>query len=145
MCFDVSVGAHELHVLLLHLPSAYFLYIFNFRSPGGPSGRSGHRMVAWKRQLILFGGFHESTRSVPTGGSSFPSVVRRGLSGKSRLEHTCRTLPIPKARADGMGTLLGQSHRRAPSLVYCSAIPVVEFFIIVKMTVYEVFQEYKKT
>nr|XP_045361160.1 kelch domain-containing protein 4 isoform X3 [Camelus bactrianus] len=32
------------------------------RSPGGPSGRSGHRMVAWKRQLILFGGFHESTR-----------------------------------------------------------------------------------
>nr|XP_045238114.1 kelch domain-containing protein 4 isoform X3 [Macaca fascicularis] len=32
------------------------------RSTGGPSGRSGHRMVAWKRQLILFGGFHESTR-----------------------------------------------------------------------------------
>ncbi|KAK2092934.1 kelch domain containing 4 [Saguinus oedipus] len=28
---------------------------------GGPSGRSGHRMVAWKRQLNLFGGFHEST------------------------------------------------------------------------------------
>ncbi|XP_030154719.1 kelch domain-containing protein 4 isoform X2 [Lynx canadensis] len=32
------------------------------RATGGPSGRSGHRMVAWKRQLILFGGFHESTR-----------------------------------------------------------------------------------
>ncbi|KAG8508167.1 Kelch domain-containing protein 4 [Galemys pyrenaicus] len=32
------------------------------RSAGGPSGRSGHRMVAWKRQLIVFGGFHESTR-----------------------------------------------------------------------------------
>ncbi|XP_073911607.1 kelch domain-containing protein 4 isoform X4 [Castor canadensis] len=32
------------------------------RSTGGPSGRSGHRMVAWKRLLILFGGFHESTR-----------------------------------------------------------------------------------
>lgn len=32
------------------------------RCAGGPSGRSGHRMVAWKRQLIVFGGFHESTR-----------------------------------------------------------------------------------
>ncbi|XP_022367295.1 kelch domain-containing protein 4 isoform X2 [Enhydra lutris kenyoni] len=32
------------------------------RASGGPSGRSGHRMVAWKRQLVLFGGFHESTR-----------------------------------------------------------------------------------
>lgn len=43
-----------------------------------------------------------------------------------------------------MGTLLGQSHRRALSLVYCSAVPLVEFFIVVKMTVYEVFQEYRR-
>ncbi|NXD74189.1 KLDC4 protein, partial [Eolophus roseicapillus] len=33
-----------------------------FRASGGPSGRSGHRMVACKRQLIIFGGFHESAR-----------------------------------------------------------------------------------
>uniref|UniRef100_A0A8C9FE53 Kelch domain containing 4 n=1 Tax=Pavo cristatus TaxID=9049 RepID=A0A8C9FE53_PAVCR len=32
------------------------------RASGGPSGRSGHRMVACKRQLIIFGGFHESVR-----------------------------------------------------------------------------------
>ncbi|XP_046781544.1 kelch domain-containing protein 4 isoform X4 [Gallus gallus] len=32
------------------------------RASGGPSGRSGHRMVACKRQLIIFGGFHESAR-----------------------------------------------------------------------------------
>ncbi|MGH0115198.1 UNVERIFIED_CONTAM: hypothetical protein FKN15_070718 [Acipenser sinensis] len=32
------------------------------RATGGPSGRSGHRMVACKRQLVVFGGFHESTR-----------------------------------------------------------------------------------
>ncbi|XP_048648568.1 kelch domain-containing protein 4 isoform X4 [Marmota marmota marmota] len=42
---------------LVHLQGAVLT-----RSAGGPSGRSGHRMVAWKRQLILFGGFHESTR-----------------------------------------------------------------------------------
>ena len=42
-----------------------FCFVFSFRSTGGPSGRSGHRMVAWKKQLILFGGFHESTRLVP--------------------------------------------------------------------------------
>lgn len=43
-----------------------------------------------------------------------------------------------------MGTLLGQSHRRALSLVYCSAVPLVECFIVVKITVYEVFQEYRR-
>ncbi|XP_053304283.1 kelch domain-containing protein 4 [Spea bombifrons] len=34
----------------------------NIKSAGGPSGRSGHRMVQCKRQLIVFGGFHESAR-----------------------------------------------------------------------------------
>lgn len=29
---------------------------------GGPSARSGHRMVQLGRQLVLFGGFHESVR-----------------------------------------------------------------------------------
>ncbi|XP_077503607.1 kelch domain-containing protein 4 isoform X1 [Amblyomma americanum] len=31
-------------------------------APGGPSSRSGHRMVHVGRQLLLFGGFHESVR-----------------------------------------------------------------------------------
>ncbi|PWA33033.1 hypothetical protein CCH79_00013048 [Gambusia affinis] len=34
----------------------------NIKAAGGPSGRSGHRMVLSKRQLLVFGGFHESTR-----------------------------------------------------------------------------------
>ncbi|XP_056137998.1 kelch domain-containing protein 4 [Lampris incognitus] len=34
----------------------------NIKAAGGPSGRSGHRMVLSKRQLLLFGGFHESAR-----------------------------------------------------------------------------------
>uniref|UniRef100_A0A7N8X074 Kelch domain containing 4 n=1 Tax=Mastacembelus armatus TaxID=205130 RepID=A0A7N8X074_9TELE len=34
----------------------------NIKAPGGPSGRSGHRMVLSKRQLLVFGGFHESTK-----------------------------------------------------------------------------------
>jgi len=28
-------------------------------APGRPSPRSGHRMIAWKKLLIVFGGFHE--------------------------------------------------------------------------------------
>ena len=31
-------------------------------SPGGPSARSGHRMAHMKRQLIVFGGFHDNLR-----------------------------------------------------------------------------------
>uniref|UniRef100_A0A9L0J8S7 Kelch domain containing 4 n=1 Tax=Equus asinus TaxID=9793 RepID=A0A9L0J8S7_EQUAS len=50
---------HYKDLWVLHLAARTWEQV---RSPGGPSGRSGHRMVAWKRQLILFGGFHESTR-----------------------------------------------------------------------------------
>ncbi|XP_062033525.1 kelch domain-containing protein 4 isoform X1 [Lepus europaeus] len=50
-----------------HYKDLWVLHLANktwepVRAPGGPSGRSGHRMVAWKRHLILFGGFHESAR-----------------------------------------------------------------------------------
>ncbi|XP_070575782.1 kelch domain-containing protein 4-like [Ptychodera flava] len=31
-------------------------------SPGAPTSRSGHRMVVYKRLLVIFGGFHESLR-----------------------------------------------------------------------------------
>ncbi|KAM6176739.1 kelch domain-containing protein 4 [Erethizon dorsatum] len=50
---------HYKDLWVLHLATKTWEQV---RSTGGPSGRSGHRMVAWKRQLVLFGGFHESAR-----------------------------------------------------------------------------------
>lgn len=32
------------------------------KAPGAPNARSGHRMVASRKQLLVFGGFHESIR-----------------------------------------------------------------------------------
>eukprot|EP00117_Sycon_ciliatum_P029990 scpid53893/ scgid23752/ Kelch domain-containing protein 4 len=34
----------------------------NVKAPGGPSSRSGHRMVVANKHLIVFGGFHEKPR-----------------------------------------------------------------------------------
>uniref|UniRef100_A0A5F9C3N8 Solute carrier family 7 member 5 n=1 Tax=Oryctolagus cuniculus TaxID=9986 RepID=A0A5F9C3N8_RABIT len=50
---------HYKDLWVLHLANKTWEQV---KAPGGPSGRSGHRMVAWKRHLILFGGFHESAR-----------------------------------------------------------------------------------
>ncbi|KAM9377321.1 kelch domain-containing protein 4 [Pholidichthys leucotaenia] len=50
---------HYKDLWVLHLAT---LTWENIKGPGGPSGRSGHRMVLSKRQLLVFGGFHESTR-----------------------------------------------------------------------------------
>ncbi|NWH86260.1 KLDC4 protein, partial [Aegithalos caudatus] len=50
---------HYKDLWVLHLATKTWEQI---KAPGGPSGRSGHRMVACKRQLIIFGGFHESAR-----------------------------------------------------------------------------------
>ncbi|XP_069492271.1 kelch domain-containing protein 4 [Ambystoma mexicanum] len=50
---------HYKDLWVLHLATKTWEQI---KASGGPSGRSGHRMVACKRQLIVFGGFHESTR-----------------------------------------------------------------------------------
>nr|XP_033797185.1 kelch domain-containing protein 4 [Geotrypetes seraphini] len=50
---------HYKDLWVLHLATRIWEQI---KVPGGPSGRSGHRLVACKRQLIVFGGFHESTR-----------------------------------------------------------------------------------
>lgn len=55
-------GEHFYHykdLWVLHLTPKTWEQI---KAPGGPSGRSGHRMVACRRQLIVFGGFHESAR-----------------------------------------------------------------------------------
>uniref|UniRef100_A0A8C5WCI5 Kelch domain containing 4 n=1 Tax=Leptobrachium leishanense TaxID=445787 RepID=A0A8C5WCI5_9ANUR len=50
---------HYKDLWVLHLTTKTWEQI---KSPGGPSGRSGHRMVLCKRHLIVFGGFHESAR-----------------------------------------------------------------------------------
>lgn len=50
---------HYKDLWVLHLATKTWEQI---KATGGPSGRSGHRMVYTKRQLIVFGGFHESTR-----------------------------------------------------------------------------------
>ncbi|XP_048461681.1 kelch domain-containing protein 4 isoform X1 [Rhincodon typus] len=50
-----------------HYKDLWVLYLASrtweqIKATGGPSGRSGHRMVVCKRQILVFGGFHESTR-----------------------------------------------------------------------------------
>ncbi|KAE8608838.1 hypothetical protein XENTR_v10011625 [Xenopus tropicalis] len=50
---------HYKDLWVLHLQTKTWEQI---KASGGPSGRSGHRMTYCKRQLIVFGGFHESTR-----------------------------------------------------------------------------------
>lgn len=50
---------HYKDLWVLHLGTRTWEQI---KAPGAPSGRSGHRMVLTKRQLLVFGGFHESIR-----------------------------------------------------------------------------------
>ncbi|XP_058530715.1 kelch domain-containing protein 4 [Ochotona princeps] len=50
---------HYKDLWVLHLATKTWEQV---KATGGPSGRSGHRMVAWRRHLLLFGGFHESAR-----------------------------------------------------------------------------------
>ncbi|XP_010882317.1 kelch domain-containing protein 4 isoform X1 [Esox lucius] len=50
---------HYKDLWVLHLSTNTWEQI---KVPGAPSGRSGHRMVLSKRQLLVFGGFHESAR-----------------------------------------------------------------------------------
>jgi len=40
-----------------------YIYIYNYRAANGPSARSGHRMINIKKQLFLFGGFHDNLRN----------------------------------------------------------------------------------
>ncbi|XP_075045418.1 kelch domain-containing protein 4 isoform X2 [Mixophyes fleayi] len=50
---------HYKDLWVLHLSTKTWEQI---KATGGPSGRSGHRMAYTKRQLVVFAGFHESTR-----------------------------------------------------------------------------------
>ncbi|KAM6973514.1 kelch domain-containing protein 4 [Aplochiton taeniatus] len=56
---DGNTFYHYKDLWVLHLATNTWE---NIKVPGAPSGRSGHRMVLSKRQLLLFGGFHESAR-----------------------------------------------------------------------------------
>ncbi|KAF1387187.1 hypothetical protein PFLUV_G00102750 [Perca fluviatilis] len=60
----------------------------NIKAPGGPPGRSGHRMVLSKKQLLVFGGFHENTRLNPSGNKPPPRSgfsVAVGPAGRALL------------------------------------------------------------
>ncbi|XP_076825318.1 kelch domain-containing protein 4-like [Clavelina lepadiformis] len=48
---------HYKDLWVLHLKEHKWEQI---KAPGGPSQRSGHRMIAHKKSIYLFGGFHES-------------------------------------------------------------------------------------
>jgi len=48
---------HYKDLWVLHLKTHTWEHI---KAPGGPSPRSGHRMIIYKKNLFVFGGFHES-------------------------------------------------------------------------------------
>jgi len=50
---------HYKDLWVLHLQKKKWEQV---KSPGAPSARSGHRMIALKKQIIVFGGFHDNTR-----------------------------------------------------------------------------------
>ncbi|KAM6936865.1 kelch domain-containing protein 4 [Xenentodon cancila] len=81
----------------------------NIKAPGGPSGRSGHRMVLSKRQLLVFGGFHESTRdfiyyndvySFSLDTFSWSRLTPSGSAPSPRS--ACQMTSLP----DGTGTII---------------------------------------
>ncbi|KAL3259375.1 hypothetical protein MRX96_002027 [Rhipicephalus microplus] len=76
------------------------------RAPGGPSARSGHRMVLVNRQLLLFGGFHESFRDYRYFNDVY--LFRLDLRTWTKLEFSnsgpsprsgCQLLPVGEAKA----------------------------------------------
>lgn len=63
-------------------------------APGGPSARSGHRMVHTGRQLLLFGGFHESVRDY----RYFNDVYIFNLDGRTWTKVECSNSgPSPRS------------------------------------------------
>lgn len=53
---------HKSIYSLLALPQFIYIVKSACSASGGPSSRSGHRMVCVKKQLIVFGGFHDNVR-----------------------------------------------------------------------------------
>ncbi|XP_074488229.1 kelch domain-containing protein 4 [Sebastes fasciatus] len=81
----------------------------NIKAPGGPPGRSGHRMVLSKKQLLVFGGFHESTRDFIYYNDIYSFSL--DTFSWSRLT-TSGTAPAPRSACqmtstpDGMGVII---------------------------------------
>ncbi|KAJ8272216.1 hypothetical protein COCON_G00110750 [Conger conger] len=97
---------HYKDLWVLHLSTLTWEQI---RVSGAPSGRSGHRMVLCKRQLLIFGGFHESARdyiyyndihafNLDTFTWSRLTPSGSGPSPRS----ACQMTPVP----DGSGVLI---------------------------------------
>jgi len=64
--WTIKKPAGEVLLWQLFIIHVWRLLIIHYvvRAPGGPSSRSGHRMVACQKILLVFGGFHESTKWV---------------------------------------------------------------------------------
>lgn len=72
-------------------------------------------MVVWKRQLVLFGGFHESTRLVPAGEICLSwDGKERNFCGKNHLEHAREVPPVPNTGAGSVDTRRSGSPRALP-------------------------------
>ncbi|XP_056595936.1 kelch domain-containing protein 4 [Triplophysa dalaica] len=106
---------HYKDLWVLHLGTRTWEQI---KAPGAPSGRSGHRMVLTKRQLLVFGGFHESTRDyiyyndVHSFNLDTFTWSRLQLSGTGPCPRSaCQMTPTP----DGNGVIIygGYSKSRA--------------------------------
>ncbi|KAJ8247453.1 hypothetical protein GJAV_G00246560 [Gymnothorax javanicus] len=97
---------HYKDLWVLHLGTLTWEQI---RVPGAPSGRSGHRMVQCKKQLLVFGGFHETARDyiyyndVHTFNLESYSWSRLAPSGSGPCPRSaCQMTPVP----DGSGVLI---------------------------------------
>ncbi|KAA0724566.1 Kelch domain-containing protein 4 [Triplophysa tibetana] len=106
---------HYKDLWVLHLGTRTWEQI---KAPGAPSGRSGHRMVLTKRHLLVFGGFHESTRDyiyyndVHSFNLDTFTWSRLQLSGTGPCPRSaCQMTPTP----DGNGVIIygGYSKSRA--------------------------------
>ncbi|KAG5848750.1 hypothetical protein ANANG_G00102740 [Anguilla anguilla] len=97
---------HYKDLWVLHLSTLTWEQI---RVSGAPSGRSGHRMVLCKRQLMVFGGFHESARDyvyyndVHAFNLDTFTWSRLAASGSAPCPRSaCQMTPVP----DGSGVLI---------------------------------------
>lgn len=63
-------------------------------APNGPSARSGHRMICHKKQLFVFGGFHDNLRDYKYFNDSY--IFDMETYKWNRLEVT-GSLPAPRS------------------------------------------------
>jgi hypothetical protein len=84
---------HILVVMLSKVPLADMAWE-KMDAAGGPSPRSGHRMVLFRKKLVVFGGFQDNNRSTPKYfndvcvASSFPLLCAHMLMTAMRMIQT---------------------------------------------------------